>query len=332
MNLLVTGGAGFIGSNFIIYILNKYKDYKIVNLDKLTYAGNLANLKEIQDFPNYFFIQGDICDKKLIEKIIQEHSIDHIINFAAETHVDRSIDCCEPFLKSNIIGTEVLLEASKKFKIKKYYQISTDEVYGDLPLLSSRPATDKFTESSFLKPRSPYSASKASADLFCMAYFTTYNLPIVISRCSNNYGPRQFPEKLIPYFIKKALNNEELPIYGDGLNVRDWINVSDHVRACDLVLHKGKIGEIYNIGGDNEISNLDLTKRILKILGKPQSLIEFVKDRPGHDRRYAMDYGKIQKELGFKPEIEFEKGLKDTIDWYKEQLRIMNYEFHENNY
>jgi dTDP-glucose 4,6-dehydratase len=312
MNLLVTGGAGFIGSNFIIYILNKYKDYRVVNLDKLTYAGDLANLKEIEDSANYFFVQGDIADRDLVEKVMEKYEIDHIINFAAETHVDRSIENSEPFIYSNVFGTQVLLDVAKKFGVEKYYQISTDEVYGDLPLNTK----EKFTETTPLNPRSPYSASKASADMLCHSYFTTYGLPVVISRCSNNYGPRQFPEKLIPFFIKKALAGEKLPVYGDGLNVRDWICVIDHVHACDSVLHNGKIGEVYNIGGNNEISNLDLTKKILTILGKSENLIEFVDDRPGHDRRYAMDCGKIEKELGFRPEINFEEGLIDTIEWY----------------
>jgi len=310
MKILITGGAGFIGSNFVRYMLDKYSDYKIVNLDALTYCGNLENLTEIEDNPNYTFIKGDISNKELINEIMVD--IDYIVNFAAESHVDRSIEDPEIFIKSNILGTQVLLDAAKKYGIKKFLQISTDEVYGSLN------KTGYFTEDTCLAPNSPYSASKAGADLMVRAYNETFNLPMNITRCSNNYGPYQFPEKLIPLMISNALEDEPLPVYGDGLNVRDWLHVYDHCTAIDLVLHKGKSGEIYNIGGNNEKKNIEIVKLILENLGKSESFIKYVKDRPGHDRRYAIDSTKIQKELGWKPKYTFETGISETIKWYLE--------------
>lgn len=310
MKILVTGGAGFIGSNFIHYIINKYND-EVVNLDKLTYAGNKENLKNIEDRTNYTFIRGDIADKTLVDRLVS-NNVDVIINFAAESHVDRSINDPSIFIKTNIQGTQVLLEAAKKYEVKKFIQISTDEVYGSLG------PDGFFTEESPLAPNSPYSASKASADLLVRAYHKTYGLPVNITRCSNNFGPFQYPEKLIPLFVTNALDDKSLPLYGDGQNIRDWLHVKDHCRAIDLVLRKGKAGEIYNIGGNNEYTNLEITREILKILNKPENLIEFVEDRPGHDRRYAIDSSKIQKELGWKAEYSFIEGLKETIEWYKE--------------
>ncbi|QZY56304.1 dTDP-glucose 4,6-dehydratase [Crassaminicella profunda] len=307
--LIVTGGAGFIGSNFVKYMLNKYKDYKIINLDLLTYAGNLKNLKNIKDHPNYEFIKMDIADRERVDKILSQ-GIDYIINFAAESHVDRSIQDPECFIRTNIIGTQVLLDVAKNYHLKKYVQISTDEVYGSLG------QKGLFTEKTPLAPNSPYSASKAGADLLTRAYYKTFNLPINITRCSNNYGSYQFPEKLIPLMITNALEGKDLPVYGDGFQIRDWIHVEDHCRAIDLVLHKGKIGEIYNIGGNNEKANINIVKLILKMLNKPENLIRYVKDRPGHDRRYAIDSSKIQNELGWKPRYDFEKGMKQTIKWY----------------
>lgn len=308
VKILVTGGAGFIGTNFIKYMINKYPDYKIVNLDLLTYCANLENLKDIESNKNYSFIKGNIGDKKLVEEIIKD--CDYVINFAAESHVDRSIQDPEIFIKSNVLGTQNLLDAVNKSNVEKYIQISTDEVYGTLG------STGYFTETTPLAPNSPYSASKASADLLVRAYNETFNLPINITRCSNNYGPYQFPEKLIPLMILNALKDKPLPIYGDGKNIRDWLYVYDHCTAIDLVLHKGKIGEIYNIGGNNEKQNIEIVKIILKELDKPESLINFVDDRLGHDRRYAIDSSKIQKELGWKPKYSFETGIKETINWY----------------
>ncbi|MGZ7119379.1 MAG: dTDP-glucose 4,6-dehydratase [Methanobacterium sp.] len=308
VKILVTGGAGFIGSNFVRYMLQKYDDYEITNLDALTYCGNLENLRGIEDNSNYTFINGDITDKELIFKITSD--MDYIINFAAETHVDRSIEDPEIFIKSNVLGTQVLLEAAKKYNIKKYLQISTDEVYGSLG------ETGYFSEDTPLAPNSPYSASKASADLMVRAYNQTFNLPVNITRCSNNYGPYQFPEKLIPLMISNAMEDKPLPVYGDGKNVRDWLHVHDHCSAIDVVLHNGKVGEIYNIGGNNEKTNIQIVKLILKNLGKDESLIKYVKDRPGHDRRYAIDSTKIQEELKWKPEYTFENGLSETIKWY----------------
>jgi dTDP-glucose 4,6-dehydratase len=306
--ILVTGGAGFIGSNFVRYMLNKYRDYEIVNLDALTYCGNLENLSGLEDNSNYTFIKGDITDKDLVFKITAD--MDYIVNFAAESHVDRSIEDPEIFIKSNILGTQVLLDTAKEYGIQKYLQVSTDEVYGSLG------ETGYFREDTPLAPNSPYSASKAGADFMVRAYNETFNLPVNITRCSNNYGPYQFPEKLIPLMISNALEDKPLPVYGDGLNVRDWLHVYDHCTAIDLVLHRGEIGEIYNIGGNNEKKNIEIVKLILKNLNKPDSLIKFVKDRLGHDRRYAIDSTKIQKELGWKPKYTFETGIAETIQWY----------------
>jgi len=315
VKILVTGGAGFIGSNFIHYIMEKHPDYRIICLDKLIYAGNLRNLESVLNKGNFRFIKGDICDRELVYKVFEEEKPDVVVNFAAESHVDRSIEDPEIFLKTNIIGTQVLMDACRKYGIKRFHQVSTDEVYGDLPL--DRPDL-KFTEKSPLKPSSPYSASKASADLLVMAYHRTYGLPVTISRCSNNYGPYQFPEKLIPLMIINAIHDKPLPIYGDGRNVRDWIHVKDHCEAIDIIIHKGKEGEIYNIGGENERSNIEVVKMILKELGKPESLIRFVNDRPGHDRRYALDITKMKEEFGWSPKISFEEGLRSTIKWYLE--------------
>lgn len=315
MTVLVTGGAGFIGSNFIHYLVEKHPSYRVVCLDKLTYAGNLANLRGILGRDNFRFVKGDICDKELVYQIFEEERPDMVVNFAAESHVDRSIENPDIFLKTNVIGTQVLLDACRKYGVRRFHQISTDEVYGDLPL--DRPDL-KFTENSPLKPSSPYSASKAAADLLVLSYHKTYNIPVTISRCSNNYGPYQFPEKLIPLMIINALQDKPLPIYGDGRNVRDWIHVRDHCEAIDLILHKGKEGEIYNVGGNNERSNIEVVRTILKEIGKSESLIKFVKDRPGHDRRYALDITKIKEELGWTPSISFEEGLKSTIKWYLE--------------
>ena len=308
MKILVTGGAGFIGSCFIRHMLNKYKDYKIINLDALTYAGNIENLDDVKNNPNYKFVKGNINDKELVNSIVQ--NCDAIINFAAESHVDRSISGPEIFIDTNVKGTLTLLQAAKEFKIDRYLQVSTDEVYGTLG------KDGYFYETTPLSPNSPYSASKASADLLVKAYFETYKTPILITRCSNNYGPYQYPEKLIPFFISKLLKNEKVPVYGDGLNVRDWLYVYDHCEAIDTVLHKGQIGEVYNIGGHNEKTNLEITNLILSAMGKDESSIEYVQDRLGHDRRYAIDNNKIKSELGWEPKVKFEDGIKLTIDWY----------------
>jgi dTDP-glucose 4,6-dehydratase len=317
MNLLVAGGAGFIGSNFVKYMLETYPEVKIVNFDKLTYAGNLDNLKEIDNNPNYTFIKGDIVDLNKLNEIIKEHRISHVINFAAETHVDRSIHGgMQDFVMTNTLGVQMLLDASKANKIEKMINVSTDEVYGALELDEDR----KFTEDTPIMPNMPYAAAKAGGDLMCHAYWVTHKLPVIITHCSNNYGPYQYPEKLIPFFVFKAMNDEPLPMYGDGMNIRDWIHAIDHSKALDLLLREGKPGEVYNIGVDNERSNLEVTKLILKILGKPESLIKFVKDRPGHDRRYAIDASKILA-LGWKPDYprdKFEQGLKETVEWYQQ--------------
>lgn len=313
MKVLVTGGAGFIGSNFLHYMVNEYKDYNFVCLDALTYAGNYENLSSIIDKKNFKFIKGDITDKDFVNNLFEEEKFDWVINFAAESHVDNSIKNPNIFLMTNIIGTQILLDASLKNNIKRYHQISTDEVYGDLPLDRK---DLKFSETNPLCTSSPYSASKAAADLLVQAYIRTYNLPATISRCSNNYGPYQFPEKLIPVVIKKALKNENIPVYGNGLNVRDWIHVKDHNIAVDLILHKGKVGEVYNIGGNSEKTNIELVKLILNELQKPESLITFVEDRKGHDLRYAINSTKIEEELGWNRTFDFEQGIKDTIDWY----------------
>jgi dTDP-glucose 4,6-dehydratase len=310
MNLLVTGGAGFIGSNFIRYILDKYAEYRVINLDKLTYAGNLENLSGIDKDPRYAFEKGDICDKTRVQMCIVRYDIDVIVNFAAESHVDRSILGASEFVSTNIAGTNILLEVVKELNIKRFLQVSTDEVYGSLG------ATGLFTEETPLHPNSPYSASKASADMLALAYQHTFGLPIVVTRCSNNYGPYQFPEKLIPLMIANALNDKPLPVYGDGKNVRDWLHVKDHCSAIDAVLHRGRVGEVYNIGGNNEKPNIEIVKLILQNLGKPESLISYVVDRLGHDRRYAIDSSKIQNELGWKPTYTFERGIEETIKWY----------------
>ena len=313
MNLLVTGGAGFIGSNFILYWLKKYPQDKILNLDKLTYAGNLENLKSIENNPNYDFVKGDIINPSLVDSLIKKYNIDTIVHFAAESHVDRSIIDPFPFIKTNVEGTYVLLETALKNKIKRFHHISTDEVFGALPLNSK----EKFNEKTPYNPRSPYSASKAASDHLVRAYHITYGLPITISNCSNNYGPYHFPEKLIPLAITNIIEGKKVPIYGDGLYVRDWLYVEDHCRAIDLILYKGKVGETYFIGGLTEdIPNIEVIKKILNIMGKDKSYIEYVKDRPGHDRRYAIDWSKINHELGWKPEIDFDTGLKITVDWY----------------
>ena len=313
-NILVTGGAGFIGSNFVKYILNN-TDYNVFNYDKLTYAGNLENLSDIENNPNYKFIKGDICSVDEVEKALTENDIDTIVNFAAESHVDRSILSSKEFILTNILGTQVLLDVSKKAGIEKFLQVSTDEVYGSLP-------EDRkdllFTEKTPITTNSPYSASKASADLLCNAYCHTHKFPVLITRCSNNYGPYQFPEKLIPLMIAKAIDGENLPVYGDGKNVRDWLYVEDHCSAILTVLENGRLGEVYNVGGNNEWYNIDIVKLILKTLGKGEDRITYVKDRPGHDRRYAIDSTKIMTELGWKPEHDFEEGIKLTINWYLE--------------
>jgi dTDP-glucose 4,6-dehydratase len=309
MKLLVTGGAGFIGSNFIKYMFNYYHNYEIINLDALTYAGNLDSLNKIKDDPRYTFLKGDITDHLLIDTIFQK-GVEMVINFAAESHVDRSIIDPGVFVRTNVMGTQILLEAARKYQIKKFIQISTDEVYGSLGKLGL------FSEETPLAPNSPYSASKAGGDMLVRAYYETYDLPVNITRCSNNYGPFQFPEKLIPLMITNALHDKSLPVYGDGLNIRDWLHVEDHCSAIDLVIHQGSSGEIYNIGGNNEKTNIDIVRRILSELGKPESLISFVDDRLGHDRRYGIDATKIQNNLGWKPKYDFETGIKSTIRWY----------------
>ena len=313
MNIVVTGGAGFIGSNFVYYLLDNRLNDKIICYDKLTYAGNLETLEPAQLNPNFVFVRGDITNREEVDNLFTEHKPDIIVNFAAESHVDRSIDSPDLFLQTNIIGTSVLLDACRKFGIQRYHQVSTDEVYGDLPL--DRPDLF-FTEETNLHTSSPYSASKASADLLTMAYGRTYGVPVTISRCSNNYGPYHFPEKLIPLMIINALNDKKLPVYGEGLNVRDWLYVEDHCSAIDLILREGKVGEVYNVGGHNERANIEVVETILHILGKPESLIEHVTDRKGHDLRYAIDPTKIEEQLGWKPKTSFEDGINKTIDWY----------------
>lgn len=312
--ILITGGAGFIGANFVQYILDKYKDYKVVNLDKLTYASNISNLDNIANNKNYKFVKGDICDKNLIDDLFESEKFDIVVNFAAESHVDRSISNPDIFIKTNVLGTQILLDASLKYNVSRFHQVSTDEVYGDLPL-------DRedllFTEENNLNPSSPYSASKASADLLVKSYYKTFNLPVTISRCSNNYGKFQYEEKLIPLMIKNAINNKNLHVYGNGLNVRDWLHVYDHCSAIDLIIHKGKIGEIYNVGGNNEKSNIEIVKLILKILDKSDDLISYVEDRKGHDLRYAIDASKIKLELNWNPKYRFEDGINETVNWYR---------------
>lgn len=306
--MLVTGGAGFIGSCFVRHILSTHKDYKVINLDALTYAGNIENLNDIKDNKNYTFVHGNICDKKLVRELVNE--VDTVVNFAAESHVDRSITGPEIFIETNIQGTLNLLQASKEAKIDRFLQVSTDEVYGTLG------KDGYFYETTPLAPNSPYSASKAGADMLVRAYYETYKMPVLNTRCSNNYGPYQYPEKLIPFFISQLLKGEKVPVYGDGLNVRDWLYVYDHCSAIDTVLHKGNVGEVYNIGGHNEKTNMEITKIILDAMGKDESSIRYVEDRLGHDKRYAIDNHKIQTELGWEPSLTFEEGIKLTIDWY----------------
>ena len=313
MKILVTGGAGFIGGNFVHYMVNKYPEDMIVNLDLLTYAGNLETLKPVEDKPNYKFVKGDIADRPFIMDLFEKEQFDVVVNFAAESHVDRSITNPGLFVQTNVLGTQTLLDASRQFGVKRYHQVSTDEVYGDLPL--DRPDLF-FTEETPLHTSSPYSASKAGADLLVLAYYRTFGTPVTVSRCSNNYGPYHFPEKLIPLMISRALADESLPVYGKGENVRDWLHVSDHCAAIDLIIRKGRVGEVYNIGGHNERTNLEVVKTILKALDKPESLIRYVTDRPGHDRRYAIDPTKIETELGWEPQYTFDTGIAMTIQWY----------------
>ncbi len=307
-HLLVTGGCGFIGSNYIRQVLSE-KVHRVTNFDKLTYAGNLENLRDVADNPNYRFVKGDIADREDVEKVFSE-KIDYVVNFAAESHVDRSILDPDAFMATNIIGTYRLLEAARKAGVERFLQVSTDEVYGSLG------ATGEFREDTPLAPNSPYSASKASADMIALSYFRTFGMPVTITRCSNNYGPYQFPEKLIPLLVTNALADKELPVYGDGLNVRDWVHVADHCRGIELALRKGVPGNVYNIGADNERTNIEIVKGVLKALGKPESLIMYVKDRPGHDRRYAIDATKAKRELGFAAAVPFEAGIAETVDWY----------------
>ena len=313
MKILVTGGAGFIGANFIYYELEHHPEDQIVCLDNLTYAGNLETLKEALENPNFRFVKGDIADRPFVFSLFENEKFDIVVNFAAESHVDRSIESPEIFVKTNVLGTTTLLDASREYGVKRYHQVSTDEVYGDLPL-------DRkdlmFTEETPLHTSSPYSSAKAAADLFVLAYYRTYNLPVTISRCSNNYGPYHFPEKLIPLIISRALNDETIPVYGTGENVRDWLYVEDHCSAIDLIIRNGRVGEVYNIGGHNERTNLEVVKTILKALGKPESLIRYVTDRKGHDLRYAIDPTKIETELGWQPKYNFDTGIAVTIDWY----------------
>ena len=312
MKILVTGGAGFIGSNFILYLMEKYPEYKIVNLDKLTYAGNLENLKSVAKNPNYKFIRGDICDRKTVEEAMT--GCDIVVHFAAESHVDRSIDGPAIFIQTNVVGTEILLEVAKELNIKRFHHVSTDEVFGTLSLYNLE---EKFNETTPYSPRSPYAASKASSDHLVRAFIETYNFPATISNCTNNYGPFQFPEKIIPLFITNALLNKPLPVYGEGKAVRDYLFVSDHCVAIDLIIHKGKIGETYCVGGDSEKNGVEIAETILALLEKPKNLITFVEDRKGHDMRYGMDHSKITKELGWKPSVSFKEGIKKTIEWYK---------------
>ena len=323
MKIVVTGGAGFIGSNFIFYMLRKYPAYRLICVDKLTYAGNLSTLAAVMAEPAFRFVQADICDSEAVNKLFMEEQPDIVVNFAAESHVDRSISEPGIFLQTNIMGTAVLLDACRHYGIRRFHQVSTDEVYGDLPL-------DRldlvFSEESNLRPSSPYSSSKASADLLVLAYHRTYKLPVTISRSSNNYGPYQYPEKLIPLMLAKAWADEPLPVYGDGKNVRDWLYVEDHCRAIDAIIHKGRAGEVYNVGGSNELPNIEIVRLICKQLGKPASLITHVADRLGHDRRYALSTNKITQELGWRAEVKFAEGLERTIKWYLENQDWWNRE------
>lgn len=321
-NFLITGGAGFIGGNFLLTMMKKYPLDRWVCLDALTYAGDTKKMESIMGLDNFRFVKGNICDKEVVNALFEEEKFDYVINFAAESHVDRSIDDPDVFLRSNLLGVEVLLNAVRKYGIKRFHQVSTDEVYGDLPLEGD---ISTFTEDSSLHPSSPYSASKAAADLLVLAYARTYNLPVSISRCSNNYGPYQYPEKLIPLVIERALHNEPVLIYGTGLNLRDWLDVKEHNRAIDLIVRKGRAGQIYNIAGKNEIQNIEMVKKILKALDKPESLIQYTKDRAGHDRRYSMDVSKIQKELHWQNETNFEESLLSTIQWNIDNQEWLKY-------
>jgi len=327
VNLLVTGGCGFIGSNFVRYFLSAHPNDTIVNFDKITYAGNPENLEGVDENSRYHFVKEDICDRQAVVAAMERYEIDMVVNFAAESHVDRSITGPAVFIQTNVAGTGVMLDAARERGLKRFLQVSTDEVYGSLG------AEGKFTEHTPLHPNSPYAASKASADLLALAYFHTFGLPVVITRCSNNYGPYQFPEKLLPLMIANAIDGKKLPVYGDGLNVRDWLFVLDHCTAIDAVLRNGMLGEIYNIGGNNEWKNIDIVKLLLKILGKPESLISFVKDRQGHDRRYAIDAAKVSSELGWQPSVTFEQGLEQTVTWYLQHepwwRRIISGEYRE---
>jgi len=309
-NILVTGGAGFIGSNFVRYFLHRHADARVVNFDKLTYAGNLENLKDIEGDPRYHFVKGDICERGDVEAAFRTHHIDTVVHFAAESHVDRSILGAGIFITTNVLGTQVLLDVARDCGVERFVHVSTDEVYGSLGV------EGKFTEWTSLHPNSPYAASKASSDMVALAYQHTFGLPVVVTRCSNNYGPFQFPEKLIPLMIVNALHDKPLPVYGDGLNVRDWLYVEDHCAAIDVVLSRGKVGEVYNIGGNNEWKNIDIVHELLKKLHKPSTLISYVKDRPGHDRRYAIDASKVSRELGWAPSLTFDVGIARTVDWY----------------
>jgi len=326
-SILVTGGAGFIGSNFVRYFLEAHPDVQVVNYDALTYAGNLENLADVAARPLYRFVKGDICDRAAVEKAFKDYAVDTVVHFAAESHVDRSILGAAVFVQTNVLGTQVLLDVARQCRVERFLHVSTDEVYGSLG------PTGKFTEQTPLHPNSPYSASKAGSDLLALAAHHTFGLPVVLTRCSNNYGPYQFPEKLIPLMIANALEGKPLPVYGDGLNVRDWLYVGDHCRAIDVVLARGEAGEVYNIGGNNEWKNIDIVRLILKILNKPESLITFVKDRPGHDRRYAIDASRIAHELGWSPAFRFETGIAETIDWYMKHKdwwnRVMTGEYLE---
>ena len=315
MTVIVTGGAGFIGSNYIFYLLDRYPEDRVICLDKLTYAGNLSTLARVMNRPNFRFVKADICDREAVYRLFEEEKPDTVVNFAAESHVDRSIEDPGVFLQTNILGTAVLMDACRKYGIARFHQVGTDEVYGDLPL--DRPDLF-FTEETPIHTSSPYSSSKAAADLLAMAYYRTYGLPVSISRCSNNYGPYQFPEKLIPLMIANALNDKPLPVYGEGKNVRDWLYVVDHCKAIDLIVRKGRVGEIYNIGGHNEMANIDIVRLICRELGKPESLITYVSDRKGHDMRYAIDPAKIHRDLGWLPETKFADGIRKTIRWYLE--------------
>lgn len=321
-NFLITGGAGFIGGNFLLTMVKKYPLDRWVCLDALTYAGDTKKLEPIMGLDNFRFVKGNICDKEVVNALFEEEKFDYVINFAAESHVDRSIDDPDIFLRSNLLGVEILLNAARKYGIKRFHQVSTDEVYGDLPLEGD---ISTFTEDSSLHPSSPYSASKAAADLLVLAYARTYNLPVSISRCSNNYGPYQYPEKLIPLVIERALHNEPALIYGTGLNLRDWLDVKEHNRAIDLIVRQGRAGQIYNIAGKNEIQNIEMVKKILKALQKPESLIQYTNDRAGHDRRYSMDVSKIQKELHWQNETNFEESLLSTIQWNIDNQEWLKY-------